>query len=87
MKGLGKRAYVLRRTEYQEARGLEGVLQDRPDLALQHVAQVDQHVAATDQVQLGERRVLCQVVPGKHAHVTDILTDLVPVFGADEEAR
>ena len=81
------RAGAFRRTEHQEPRRLEGVLQDRPHFALQYVAEVDQHVAATDEVQLGERRVLRQVVPGKNTRVTDALRDLIPALRSGEEPR
>ena len=62
-------------------------MQDRQHLALQYGSQVDQHVTATDEVQLGERRVLRHVVPGKNAYVTDDLRDLVPAFRSGEEPR
>src|ERR1022692_2600110 len=67
MKRLGKRADAFRWAEYQETRWLEGVMQDRQHLALQFGSKVDQHVAATDKVQPGERRVLGHVVPCKNA--------------------
>ena len=87
MKRLGKRADAFRWTEYQEARWLEGVMQDRQHLALQYGSKVDQYVTATDEVQLGERRVLRHVVPGKNAYVTDGLRNLVPAFRSGEEPR
>ena len=38
---------------------------------------VDQYIAATDEIELGERRILAHVMPGKHAPLTDLLSDLV----------
>src|ERR1035438_7806650 len=40
---------------------------------------VDQYIAATDEIELGERRVFAQVMPGKHAQVTHLLTNLVAI--------
>ncbi len=54
---------------------------------MQYVFQVDQHVTTTDEIQLGERGVLCQVVPGKNAYVPDDLRNLVPAFRSGEEPR
>src|SRR5512142_2666847 len=78
---------AFRWTEHQEARRLEGVLQDRPHLLLQYVAEVDQHVAATNEVQLRERRVLGEVVPGKHTRLTDVLHNLITALRSGEETR
>ena len=60
-------------------------MQGRPDFALQYGAKVDQHVAATDEVEPGERRILGQVVPGENAYVTDDFSDLVAAFRSGEE--
>ncbi len=87
MKRIGQRADALRWTNYQEARRLEGVMQDRQDLALQRRSKVDQYVATTDQVQLRERRVFGHIVPGKNAYVADVLCNLVPAFRTGEEPR
>jgi len=53
---------------------------------LQHRPHVDQHVAATDQIQPRERRILAQVVPGKHAAIADGFVDLVVGSHFGEEA-
>ena len=87
MKRLGQRADAFRWTDHQEARRLKSVMQDRQHFPLQYSPQVNQHVAATDEVQLGERRVLGHVVPGKNAYVADDFRDLVTAFGSGEEAR
>jgi hypothetical protein len=51
---------------------------------------VDHQVAATDQVESGERRVADQVMLGKNQQVADAFVDTVaPLFSGsvDEEAR
>src|SRR5438128_3330906 len=62
-------------------------MQYRQHLALQYASKVDQHIRATDEVQLGERRVLRHVVSGKNAYVADDLRDLVAAFRSGEEPR
>src|ERR1700730_18993095 len=59
----------------------------RQHLALQYSSKVDQHVTATDEVQLGKRWIARQVVPCKNAYVTDALGDLVTPFRSGEESR
>ena len=44
---------------------------------LHRLAQVNQHIAADDQVELGKRRVAGQILAGKHADVADWLIDAV----------
>ncbi len=55
-------------------------------LLLQHRLEVDQHVAAADQVDARERRVGEHVVAREHAHVADRLADPVAAVDLDEEA-
>ena len=64
-------------SQLEKTPGVEGVMEDRDDLLLQHRPQVDEHIPATDKVQLGERRVFGQVMPGEHKHITDGLVNLV----------
>ncbi len=48
--------------------------------------EVDEHVAAAHQVELGERRVPGHVVPREHHHVADPLADLVAAVDLPEVA-
>ena len=70
-------AHGLRGALEEETAGVQGVVEQRNDLLLQVPAQVDQEVAAADQVQPGERRVLDEVLFRKDQHVPDDLLDAV----------
>ena len=65
----------------------QGVVEDRNDPVLQIVVQVDQQVAAGDQVDAGERRVADQAVGGEGAEFADFLADGEAVLAFDEVAR
>ena len=75
----------LRAAQPEKAGRLQGVVQARHDLLLQHRLQVDQEVAATDQVDAREGRVGQYVVPREDAGVTDRLLDAVAAVDLDEE--
>jgi hypothetical protein len=62
-------------------------MEDAGDLALQVALQVDQQVAADDQVEAGERRVADQVVRGEDAHLAHLFHQLAGVILPGEEAR
>ena len=49
----------------------------RQDALLQGQVQINQHIAATDQIQMGKRRIAGEVVPRKNAQVPDCFADLV----------
>ena len=63
--------------EQEIATGVERVVENGHALSLQFRSEVDQHVAATDEVQAREGRVFTNVLSGKRAHVADHATDLV----------
>ncbi len=65
--------------------GPERVLEGGEYAALQQRLRVDQHVAATDQVELRKGRVLGQVMPREDAQAAHFLVDLVPC-SLDEES-
>ena len=67
----------LRRAQEQHAARLQGIVKQRDQLLLQFCAQVNQQVAATDQVELGERRVLDHVLLREHQQVTNAFVDPV----------
>ena len=52
---------------------------------LQLRPQVNQQVAATDQIQFGERRVLRHILAREDAEIANGFTDLVATFLPDEE--
>ena len=79
-------ADALRGAEFQEAGGLERVMEDRDDALLQRGAEIDQHVAAADQVELRERRVPRHVLRREDARVPNRLADLIAPVRFDEEA-
>ena len=60
-------------------------MEQRDDILL-HASQVDQHVAATDQIQLRKRRIVDQIVPGEDAHLTQVPAHLVAAFDLCEIA-
>ncbi len=76
----------LRGPQQEEAGRLQGIVEERQDLLLQRRLQVDEQVAAADQVDLGEGRIGQHVVPGEHAHVADRLADAVAAVHLREEA-
>ena len=76
-KQVAKLADALGGAEKQHAAGFQRVVEQRNELLLQFHAHVDQQVAAADQVQPGERRVLDHVLLGEDQHVADALVDAV----------
>lgn len=75
----------LRASQQQVAARLQRVMKHRDHALLKHGFEIDQDVAATDQVQLGERRIFCQVLPREHAQVAHGLVDLVSAVVFHEE--
>ncbi len=55
------------------------------DLLLQLAIEIDQEIAAGDQIDAGERRILEQAVAGEQHDVAQFLADPVVVALADEE--
>ncbi len=60
-------------------------MKERQDLLLDLRLQVNQQVAATDQVQFREGRIADQVLLGKHHRLADLLVDPVGVLAFDKE--
>ena len=63
--------------EEEHAVRVERVVKERDELLLEVRAEVDEEVAAADQIELGERRVLDQVVLREHEHVAEALVHAV----------
>ncbi len=53
------------------------MIKQRNDLFLQIATHIDQEIAATDEIEFGERRVLDQILLGKDQHVTDAFVNAV----------
>src|SRR5262249_12438191 len=77
----------LRFAEQQKALVLKGIMECRQSLSLEDRFQIDQHIAATDQVQPGKRRVFREIVPRENTYLSDGRTDLaIPaLIGATKE--
>ena len=64
---------VLRKAEKEIAARPQSIMEQRDDLALQRGLQVDQQIAAGDQVEARERRVADHAVRREDAHVAQLL--------------
>ena len=62
-------------------------MQRRNDTFLQRRTQIDEQIAATDQVEIGKWRVLDEILTGEDAHVADRLVNAVAAIEAQEKAR
>src|SRR5580658_1687917 len=72
-----KVSHTLRGAQHQYPARIQSVMKQRHELFLQVRAHVDQEIAAADQIEFRERRVLDQVGFGKNEHVSDGLVDTV----------
>ena len=61
-------------------------MKDRYYPVLQHRSKIDQHVAATDQVDLGERGILGQILAGENTSIANRLVNPVTLVRLGEEA-
>src|SRR5215207_11570532 len=90
MPGTGTRgaapARALARAEEQDPTRLQGEVEQREDRLLRVRLQVDQQVAAGDEVHLRERRVTNEVVRREDDALAQRLRDLVAVRLQGEEA-
>ena len=66
-------AKTLRCPQQKESVWFEGVVEGCNDLFLKWLIEVDQHVAAKQQVNVGERRIRTQVLAGKDAAIANAL--------------
>ena len=78
-------ADALRRGEEQHAARFQRVVKRRNDAVLQLRFQIDHQVAAAEQVQLGERRVLDDVLGGEYHHFPDLFLHTKAGIFLDEE--
>ena len=70
---IGVLRHVLRDAEEQEAAWPQRIVEDRNDLACRSASEVDQQVAAADQVDPGERRIAQDAVGREDAQVAHLL--------------
>ena len=82
---LGEAADRLGRAQPQEAVWLQRVVKNREHFLLQARLEVDQQVAAGDEVQARERRVADEVLAREHHHFAQRLGDAVAAGLFDEE--
>ncbi len=76
----------LRRPQVEEPTRAEGIVEDGKDLLLKGRLEVDQQIAAADQVETREGRVGDHVLPGEHHHVAQRLDHAVAAALFHEEA-
>jgi len=75
-----------RRAQIQEAARLERVVKDGEHLLLQARLEIDQQVAATDDVHARERGIADDVLSGEDDHLAQGLVDPIAAFLLDEES-
>ena len=74
--------------QHQQSVGLEPVMEDREDAALEQWLQINEDVPAADEIEVRERRVSHDVVSGEDAEVADPLGDsILPVLLHEEAPR
>ena len=81
-----ERSQAFRRPQHQIPSMFQGVVKSGNGSLLQNGAEVDQQIPATDHVQVGERRVLDDILLCEDAHFPDGFMDLVSPVVANEEA-
>ena len=79
-------AHGFGRTKNQETGIVQGVVKERQDLFLQWRRHVDEHIAATDEIDARERRVRGNVLTCEDANITNRLVDPVDMILFVKEA-
>ena len=83
---VGKYAQAFGTTEHQVRTGLECVMHGGDHALLQFRTEIDQEVAATDQVEAGERRVLRYILLSEDTEFADSLLNLIALVDARKKA-
>src|SRR5207244_13227326 len=78
--------YACQAPHYKKCSCLQGIMKNGHDPLLQNRPEVDQHIAATDNVYARKRRILEKVLPGENAHIADRFGDSIATFHFDEKA-
>ena len=84
-KQLSERADRFGSPKEKKAVWFEGVMKRRDDLFLQTGFQVNQQIAATDQIEARERRIAQEILPRKHDHLPQRLADAETAVLLDKE--
>src|SRR3954469_11017671 len=82
----GERADGLGSTEKEKAVGLEGIMKDREHFSLQRAIEINENVAATDQVHVRKRRIIKEILPRENDGVAQALGDAVTAVFFGEKA-
>src|SRR5229473_6871260 len=85
LKQVGEAADGFRRAQKQKSLGLECVMENGKRLLLQTGLEINQQVAATDEVHARERRVGDEILPSEDDHLPQRLDDAIAAFLLDEE--
>ena len=85
-KKVGQGTDGLRTAEDEVTGGFQGEMEDRDDLSLHGRPKIDQNIAATDRIDLGDGWILDQILLGKDAHRPQGVIDAVFTFGHGKEA-
>src|SRR5258708_23596737 len=85
LKKLGETADGFRRAQKQKSLRLERVMESGQRLLLQTRLQINQEVAATDQVHARERRVGDEILPGEDDRFAQRLDDAIAAFLLDKK--
>ena len=62
---------TFRGSQQKEAIRFEGIVKGSNDLFLKRLVEIDEHVAAEQQVDVGEGRIGTQILPGKDTAIAD----------------
>ena len=82
---VGERADGFRAAEKQHAAGIQAVVKQRHELLLHLGRQVDQQIAAAQEIQLGEGRIHDEALRGKDDQLADLAGHPAAVLILDEE--
>ena len=82
---IGKRTHAFRSTEHQITGRLEPVMHRGNDALLKNRPEINEQIAATDQIETREWRVLREILLGENAHFPDGLNDLITAIAAHKE--
>ena len=76
----------LRAAKEQEPVGIQAVVKERQEFLLQLGREIDEKVAAAQDVEPGERRVHDEVMRGAEHHLADLFAHLITVLSLHEES-
>src|SRR5262245_22840111 len=74
------------RAKHQVAGRLERVMEHAHQFFLDRLSEVNQHVAANNQVEFGKWRIARQILTREYTQVTNLLVDAVTAVGARKKS-